>query len=255
MEVAFHFSISGQAYQAESAARIAIGKPLNPFGENNLCYYAENPSAEAIIMGDFVGSVAQGGAVNYYQLHCTPHGNGTHTECVGHITKELISVWEQLQARFFSAQLLTVKPHAMGADQLIRLEDIQDQLLVGVEALVLRCSTTDLDHYHNFSETNPPYIHADAMRHIYAQGISHLLFDQPSVDKEYDEGKLAAHHIFWNVPDQPRWNNTITELIRVPKEVADGLYLLQFELSPILMDAVPSMPYLYPIKKIGPTTT
>jgi hypothetical protein len=63
-------------------------------------------------------------------------------------------------------------------------------------------------------------------------GIQHLLIDLPSVDKEKDEGKLLAHKAFWNVTDvndlnlDARLEATITEMIYVPDNVADGSYLL-----------------------------
>ena len=34
------------------------------------------------------GSVAEGGSVNFYDIDFNPHGHGTHTECIGHISKE-----------------------------------------------------------------------------------------------------------------------------------------------------------------------
>ena len=37
------------------------------------------------------------------------------------------------------------------------------------------------------------------MEYIVELGINHLLVDLPSIDRIYDEGKLANHRIFWNV--------------------------------------------------------
>ncbi len=248
MDIKFNFEYKGKHYWTKSSLRIPIGLPINPFGPNNLCYYASNPSAEPITMGDFVGSVAEGGSVNYYKLSCTPHGNGTHTECVGHLTKDFISIWEVLEERFFLAQLITVTPNQVEEDKVVFSEQLEGKLRDEIEALVIRCTTTDISNFHNFSESNPPYLHVKTMEYMRDHGVAHLLFDQPSVDKEYDGGKLASHRAFWQQKDNATIKNTITELIRVPDQIEDGLYLLQIELSPIHMDAVPSMPYLYPLE-------
>ena len=76
-----------------------------------------------------------------------------------------------------------------------------------------------------------------------------MLIDLPSVDKEQDGGALAFHHAFWNVPDKPQTNKTITELIYVPNEASDGLYLLELQLSNFTNDAAPSRPLLYKKRK------
>ena len=44
-------------------------------------------------------------------------------------------------------------------------------------------------------------------------GIKHLLIDQPSVDKEFDEGLLLAHKAFWDYPSSIDMERTITEFI------------------------------------------
>ena len=73
------------------------------------------------------------------------------------------------------------------------------------------------------------------------------MIDTPSVDKELDEGKLAAHHAYWDYPNNPRLDATITELVYVPNEIKDGLYLLNLQMAAIENDASPSKPTLYVI--------
>ena len=94
----------------------------------------------------------------------------------------------------------------------------------------------------------PLFISEDAALTIRNRGIKHLLIDTPSVDKENDDGKLLAHHAFWNVPANPRFNCSITELIYVPEEVPDGTYLLNLSFASFNNDASPSKPVLYSIK-------
>ena len=78
-------------------------------------------------------------------------------------------------------------------------------------------------------------------------GIKHLLVDLPSVDKEKDDGELLAHHAFWDVHGTPRLDATITEMIYVPHEVADGSYILNLQIPSFDNDAAPSKPILYAI--------
>ena len=104
-----------------------------------------------------------------------------------------------------------------------------------------------------YSNTNPAYLEEAAAIFIREIGIQHLLIDLPSVDKEHDDGKLLAHKAFWNVKDvnqlneDARMNATITELIFVSDEVADGSYLLNLQMAPFENDASPSKPVLFAI--------
>ena len=76
-------------------------------------------------------------------------------------------------------------------------------------------------------------------------GVQHLLIDLPSIDREEDEGKLLAHHAFWNYPSQPRKEATISEMIYVDDSIPDGLYLLNLQVAAFRNDAAPSRPVLY----------
>ena len=75
--------------------------------------------------------------------------------------------------------------------------------------------------------------------------MKHLLIDQPSVDKEIDGGALLAHKAFWDYPNVLDKERTITELIGIPPEATDGLYLLNLSLANIENDASPSRPVIY----------
>ena len=79
-----------------------------------------------------------------------------------------------------------------------------------------------------------------------------LLTDTPSLDRIHDDGKLAAHRVFWglrgsshSLDDALRPSGTITELIYVPDEIVDGLYLLNLQLPAFVTDAAPSRPVLF----------
>lgn len=103
-----------------------------------------------------------------------------------------------------------------------------------------------------YDENNiPPYFTPEAMQFIVECGFKHLLVDLPSIDRLFDEGKLLNHRIFWNVEPgslevnpETRINSTITEMIYVPNDVADGEYLLNLQIAPFETDASPSRPIL-----------
>jgi arylformamidase len=57
------------------------------------------------------------------------------------------------------------------------------------------------------------------------------------------------HHAFWGVPDDQRFDRTITEMIYVPDEAEDGVYLLNIETAPFVNDATPSRPVIYPLHR------
>ena len=182
-------------------------------------------------------------------FQCNPHGNGTHTECVGHISKEDYYVNECIRDYFYLAELISVYPTMLeNGDKIIDTQHIRSMLsYVGkAKGIIIRTLPNDLEKKERqYSETNPPYISIEAMKLIVDYGFEHLLIDTPSVDREYDEGKLASHHIFWDYPVNPQLHKSITELIYVPASVKDGLYLVQNHIMNIRLDAVPSRPVLY----------
>src|SRR5260221_10710090 len=73
-----------------------ISIPLRFDGPQPNAYGVEAATAKACEYGKLVGDTRRGGNCNFEQVALIPHCNGTHTECVGHITKERISVRECL---------------------------------------------------------------------------------------------------------------------------------------------------------------
>ena len=79
--------------------------------ESNLrAWHVELPRIEPVKANGFVGSVKEGGSVNFRNIFFNPHGHGTHTECLGHITPTIHSINKTLKSYFFSAELITVEP-------------------------------------------------------------------------------------------------------------------------------------------------
>src|SRR5947199_6913443 len=69
-----------------------ISIPLRFNGPQPNAFGVEPASSTACQYGDLVGDTRRGGSCNFEQITLIPHCNGTHTECVGHITNERISI-------------------------------------------------------------------------------------------------------------------------------------------------------------------
>lgn len=244
-------TIGQKEYTIDLDKPMSIGIPLNPFEDGPTCFYADQPAATPITSGDFIGRVSDGAPVNFYELHLVPHGNGTHTECIGHISVEFEKVNRLVPNPFFLTELISVKPELMNGDLVITDNLLKDKISQESQALIIRTKPNTGDKkFKNYTETNPPYLTTDAMKLVAELDYKHLLLDLPSVDKEKDEGAVAAHKIFWNFNGEKRLNKTITEMIFVPDEIEDGLYILNLKLSNISLDAVPSEPVLYDVEMI-----
>lgn len=243
---------------------IDLSIPLNFNGPQPNAYGVEAATSNPVKAGSLVGDTRQGGSVNFEQYTFIPHCNGTHTECVGHITHERISVRDCLQDVIVRAVVVSVEPETSG--DLIITRSILDESVSSVcgaltdvratdtsQALIVRTLPNDESKLTlQYGEANiPPYFTTEAMECIVEWRFKHLLVDMPSIDRLFDEGKLSNHRIFWNVePDSfvinenTRLNNTITEMIYVPNEVKDGEYLLNLQIAPFDSECAPSRPLL-----------
>ena len=66
--------------------------------------------ARPIEVEEFIGDIQRGGSVNCSSLTINPHGNGTHTECVGHITKDEMTIADLEIPALLSAWFISVSP-------------------------------------------------------------------------------------------------------------------------------------------------
>ena len=64
-----------------------ISIPLKFNGEQPNIFNTKRAESGAYEADGFVGDTRQGSGCNFEQLTLVPHCNGTHTECIGHITK------------------------------------------------------------------------------------------------------------------------------------------------------------------------
>ena len=247
------FAWKGKPRRARLDKPIDLSLPLAANGQPNpAAWYVDSPVMEPVRGEGFVGEVASGGSVNFRNVMFNPHGHGTHTECLGHITEEIHPVDPLFrdQGAHFPCAVITVTPESRG-DDLVIDEHALDELEVAgwPPALVVRTLPNHISKQNrNWSNSNPAYFTVAFMLRLVECGVNHILVDLPSVDREVDGGRLEAHHAFWGLPNGPRPGCTITELVYVPQNAPDGLYLLHLGVAPFVNDASPSRPVLFPLE-------
>lgn len=240
------------SYEVDLSHPLDISIPLVSGSDSPNCFWAPLFEATPVVAGDWIGDVNQGGGVNFKNVRINPHGNGTHTECVGHISKENVSINSVLKNFHFVAQVISVYPQKMdNGDVVITKNQIIDALDGEfTEAIVIRTLPNGNDKLKRvYSGTNPPYMDHLAVSYLVQNGVKHLLLDLPSVDREEDEGKLLSHKAFWGYPEKIDLEKTISELIFVENVIQDGLYLLNLQIVSFELDVSPSKPVLYRMKK------
>jgi kynurenine formamidase len=217
----------------------------------------------------FRGSVERGESCNCEVISLIPHCNGTHTECVGHLTRERLDAWRVAPAGLLPALLLSVTPEAPGNEGSDPAPQPEDRLITAralaqawpatpafvPRAVVIRTLPNSEDKRgRDYTGEIPPYLSQEAAALLVDRGVLHLVVDVPSIDRAHDEGRLTAHRLFFGLPPDAVQLNaarrdaaTITELAFVPDSVADGAYLLELQVPALSGDAVPSRPLLYTV--------
>ena len=238
-------SFGAKQFSVDLSAPIDLSIPIMQGEKNVNAFYIAPVTYIPFQAGSFVGDVNQGGSCNVNTITINPHGNGTHTETVGHISKEKYPIRNSLST-FFFAKVITLTPEKINNDLVMTLDQLKNVQIENAEALVIRTlPNSEEKKTRQYSGTNPAYMTAEAALYLREAGIKHLLLDVPSIDREDDGGKLSAHHAFWNYPTAPRKDCTITELIFVDEKIADGFYLLELQYAAFDNDASPSRPILY----------
>lgn len=185
-----------------------------------------------------------------------PHGNGTHTECVGHVSRNRIYVADVLKDVLVPALLVSVRFDESDLGEYIGVEQlsaaVESHSVEEFRALIVRTLPNEPSKMgRNWSGSNPPWLDPESARYIRSLGVDHLLLDIPSLDREEDD-LLTSHRIFWELPAEgpvegdPEDGRTITEMIYVPDEVADGAYVVTIQIPPFALDAAPSRVLLLP---------
>jgi len=248
---------------------VSLAVELDFAGPQPRHFGAPPASAHPFAAPGFPGAVALGASCNCDVISLVPHCNGTHTECVGHLTRERLDASRVAPLGLLPALLVSVDPEppgagAEGSDPAPRADDLlvtrrslehawPAQPPFAPRALIVRTRPNDAGkRVHDYSGETPPYLTREAASLLVERGIEHLIVDLPSVDRARDEGRLSAHRIFFGLPpgastlaQARRPQATITELAFVPDEVRDGACLLELQVPALAGDAVPSRPLLY----------
>lgn len=240
-------TINGRELAFDTAKGIELTIPVKEGPDTVNAYYIPDATIQPFRGGDFVGSVELGGGCNCEDITFNAHGNGTHTECYGHISNDRVALHDCLKEFMFLAELVTVIPEEMhNGDKIVTAAQLKEARKGNTPAVIIRTLPNGDDKLvRRHSGTNPVYLEKEAAQWLNDTGVQHLLIDQPSVDREEDGGELAAHHAFWGYPQATRKNCTITELIYAPREVQDGEYMLNILAGAFDSDASPSRVVLY----------
>lgn len=267
---------AGQRWRADLSRPSSIAIALDFAGPQPSFYDAPPARAVPLEAGGFIGDVGAGGSCQCSTYSLTPHCNGTHTESVGHVVQEAVSIHAVATQTLCIARVISVEPvtatpgdvtshpTTQPGDRVITAAQLEkavtDLQAADCEALIVRTLPNTQDkqsRHYDLSAGMPPYFSADAMRWIVVRGYSHLLVDLPSVDRAVDEGRLDCHRIFWGLAqgsitlaEARRPHATITELAFIANSIPDGLYLLNLQLAPFASDASPSRPILYPLEAL-----
>ena len=265
------FQLRQKNYSIDLSKPVPVSIKLDFYGDQPNTYDVEKASAKAYETSGFIGDTRKGGGCNFEEYKIIPHCNGTHTECIGHVSFERIYINNVLNSAFLPCSLISVYPEPAfrTQDQYIpeknegdflvtrnslekKLKSAEDEFL---EALIIRTLPNDLSKIsRRYMNDQPPFFSMDAMKYVTEKNVMHLLTDLPSVDRTFDEGRLTAHHIFWemefeshDVDKNHHSVKTITEMVYVPDYVKDGLYFVNIQIPDFNSDASPSRIFLYEI--------
>ncbi len=265
-------SVDGRKHRLGDGNDISIH--LAPDSRQPEFFGAAPARSETLDVAGFYADTRAGASCNVNVLHLTPHCNGTHTECIGHISKRRESILDHAPRSFLLARLASVVPvRAADVDDTLPhfSEDddfvIPEKALAGcladmgrADALILRTLPNSplKREKHYQSSSDYAYLTPSAMDTLSKLPCQHLLIDTPSLDRMDNRGELQNHRLVWGLEkDQSEASEarsperTITEMIYVPDTLDDGWYLLNLQLPPLVTDAVPSRPVVFPLQELG----
>jgi arylformamidase len=260
---------------ASSEVTVDLARPIviaitQEFNAGQPRHFGAPPaSSRPLAVPGFSGAVASGASCNCQVLTLIPHCNGTHTECVGHLTVAAVHAQRIIPPGLLPAVLVSVTPCKAGSSEETTTPSPQPgDLLITREALeaawpgsmpfvptavIIRTLPNDSSKLtRDYSDGTPPYLTRDAAQWLVGHNIEHVVVDVPSLDRSHDEGHLTVHRVFFGLPPRSsdlqaarRVQATVTELAFVPGSVRDGCYMLELQAPALDGDAVPSRPLLY----------
>ena len=275
-EVIVRTGVGSRELRLDLARPASLAIDLNFSPSQPRHFGAPTATTRPFAVPGFSGSVEQGASCNCHTLTLIPHCNGTHTECVGHLTREPIDAHRVVPLGLIPALLVSLEPAPARAsgegtepvpkptDLLITRQSLEKSWAAATpasgapfqpRALVIRTLPNSVTKQHqDYTNQTPPYLSREAAELLVERGIEHLVVDLPSIDRAHDEGRLTTHRIFFGLPrgdttlaHATRASATVTELAYIPDSLEDGLYFLELQVPALGGDAVPSRPLLYPI--------
>src|SRR5690606_8287709 len=102
--------LHGRQRRADAQRAHDLSIPLAFDAPQPSFFGAAAASARPLVAGSFIGEVRSGGSCNCATYTSTPHCNGTHTECVGHLTHERVSLRDVGLPAYVVARLVTLAP-------------------------------------------------------------------------------------------------------------------------------------------------
>ncbi|GAB5368223.1 hypothetical protein AAMO2058_001300600 [Amorphochlora amoebiformis] len=242
-------------------------------------FYLPNAEKKPFQAGNFIARVSKGASVNVDIITFCAHGNGTHAECIGHVTREGTAVSEvKWKGGYLLATLITAQDEDWVITKSSVLSALKPFSPEHRQALLIRTSnpksadvvpkTPEDRKQKKWSGCNPPYLTAAAATFIGdLKGLRSLLLDLPSIDREDDGGGLLGHRAIFGLPAKAKGDSYVkdkkTDVVEkssrllvescvfpLNKDLKDGEYILDLQLSAFRnTDAVPARPILYPCWK------
>ena len=268
-------TLEGKDWRFFPDKAIKIGVTLDFNGDQPLHFFASPARSRPWESDGFTGSVLKGSSCNVLKMTLIPHCQGTHTECLGHITNETPGIDDILDQSLIPALVVSVetirygdlknehyKPLPSPSERVISRASLKKALGAVTDltpsALIIRSEDPHRDHpfkHYGKNPEHPAFFTLEAMELICELGVRHLLIELPSVDRMFDDGMMSNHRIFWGMPDGSVDDRdakfpfkTITEMIWVPDEVSNGAWMLNLQIPAFKTDAAPSRPILYPME-------
>src|SRR5690606_36371979 len=126
-------------YEIDLSQPIDISLPIQNSEQNSITWYLDQPEINPVVIGEVVGSVVSAkSSTNFNNILFNPHGHGSHTECLGHITKDFYSINQTLKQFMFVAEVISVNPEKINEDLVIGKNQIENVLnSKSPEALVI----------------------------------------------------------------------------------------------------------------------
>ena len=257
--------LGAQRFRVMTDKATDLSQPVRFDGPQPRFFGVEAATSRPIKDGEFIGDTRAGGSCNVNELRLTPHCNATHTESAAHVSHLAPTIDTVAPLNLIPALVVSIEGDANSAESYPVALRNEDRLITAAalrsamagspdspqaKAIVIR---TGAHPNTDFDQTAYPFFSIEAANYLAESPIQHLLIDTPSVDRADDQGRLAAHRAFFGLPTagvscEQLPARTITELIIVPPALSDGMYLLNLGVPPLVTDAAPSRPVLYPIK-------